>query len=150
MGEGGQHKLLAEFDGMPLVRRGVSIAMASGASAVIVVTGHRRAEIEASLGELGCRADRQRRLCIRHRRFAYRRMRLHTRNAQMVSSLCLQTCPASRPPTSTGRSIPSRRRTDARCRYRQECACGCRYARGNHCRGWRFGRSVLITSNSEL
>ena len=49
MGEGGQHKLLAEFDGMPLVRRSTSIAVASRAASVRVVTGHRRGEIEAAL-----------------------------------------------------------------------------------------------------
>ncbi|PKA39022.1 molybdopterin-binding/glycosyltransferase family 2 protein [Rhizobium sullae] len=52
MGEGGRHKLLAEFDGMPLVRRSASIAVASRASSVTVVTGHRRAEIEVALDGL--------------------------------------------------------------------------------------------------
>ncbi len=49
MGEGGQHKLLAEFDGIPLVRRSASIAIASRAGSAIVVTGHRNTEIEAAL-----------------------------------------------------------------------------------------------------
>ncbi|NNH33275.1 NTP transferase domain-containing protein, partial [Rhizobium sp. SEMIA 4085] len=49
MGEGGQQKLLAEFDGMPLMRRSASIAVASRALSVVAVTGHRRAEIEAAL-----------------------------------------------------------------------------------------------------
>lgn len=49
MGEGGAHKLLAEFDGVPLVRRSASIAIASGASDVVAVTGHRRDEIEGAL-----------------------------------------------------------------------------------------------------
>jgi molybdenum cofactor cytidylyltransferase len=52
MGEGGPHKLLAEFDGLPLVRRSAEIAARSKASSVTVVTGHRRAEIEAALSEL--------------------------------------------------------------------------------------------------
>ena len=52
MGEGGSHKLLAEFDGVPLVRRSASTATASGASAVIVVTGHRRGDIERQLSDL--------------------------------------------------------------------------------------------------
>ncbi|WFU03566.1 molybdopterin-binding/glycosyltransferase family 2 protein [Rhizobium sp. CB3171] len=52
MGEGGPHKLLAEFDGIPLVRRSAATAMASGAAAVIAVTGHRRAEIEQALAGL--------------------------------------------------------------------------------------------------
>jgi molybdenum cofactor cytidylyltransferase len=49
MGEGGSHKLLAEFDGVPLVRRSASIALASGASDIVAVTGHRRDEIEDAL-----------------------------------------------------------------------------------------------------
>jgi molybdenum cofactor cytidylyltransferase len=49
MGEGGSHKLLAEFDGVPLVRRSASIALASGASDIVAVTGHRRNEIEDAL-----------------------------------------------------------------------------------------------------
>ncbi|ENN89152.1 putative molybdopterin MoeA protein [Rhizobium freirei PRF 81] len=52
MGEGGAHKLLAEFDGIPLVRRSASIAIASGASVVVTVTGHRREDIERALGDL--------------------------------------------------------------------------------------------------
>ncbi len=49
MGEGGAHKLLAEFDGISLVRRSASTAMAGGASAVVTVTGHRRDDIERAL-----------------------------------------------------------------------------------------------------
>ncbi|KAA1178638.1 4-diphosphocytidyl-2C-methyl-D-erythritol kinase [Rhizobium tropici] len=52
MGEGGSHKLLAEFDGVPLVRRSASIAMASGVSDIVAVTGHRREEIEDALSGL--------------------------------------------------------------------------------------------------
>ncbi len=52
MGEGGPHKLLAEFDGMPLVRRSGAIALSSGAVSVVVVTGHRREEIEEALAGL--------------------------------------------------------------------------------------------------
>jgi molybdenum cofactor cytidylyltransferase len=52
MGEGGAHKLLAEFDGEPLVRRAAKIALAADATSVIVITGHRRSEIEAALSEL--------------------------------------------------------------------------------------------------
>lgn len=44
---GGQHhKLLAEFDGEPLVRRSASAAATAGADKVVVVTGHRADEIE--------------------------------------------------------------------------------------------------------
>ena len=49
MGESGAHKLLAEFDGISLVRRSASTAMAGGASAVVTVTGHRRDDIERAL-----------------------------------------------------------------------------------------------------
>jgi molybdenum cofactor cytidylyltransferase len=53
MGEGGAHKLLAEFDGKPLVRRTAETALAADAASVIVVTGHRGSEIEAALAGLG-------------------------------------------------------------------------------------------------
>ncbi|MBY5583721.1 NTP transferase domain-containing protein [Rhizobium leguminosarum] len=52
MGEGGRHKLLAEFDGVPLVRRSALTALAADAASVIVITGHRRSEIEAALDGL--------------------------------------------------------------------------------------------------
>lgn len=52
MREGGAHKLLAEFDGEPLVRRTAKTALAADASSVIVVTGHRRSEIMAALSGL--------------------------------------------------------------------------------------------------
>lgn len=52
MGEGGSHKLLAEFEGVPLVRRSASIAIASGISDIVAVTGHRRDEIEGALSGL--------------------------------------------------------------------------------------------------
>jgi len=52
MGKDGLHKLLAEFDGVPLARRSVQILLASQASPVIAVTGHRREEIEAALAGL--------------------------------------------------------------------------------------------------
>lgn len=51
MGAGG-HKLLAEFDGVPLVRRSADVVVRGGAGPVAVVTGHRRAEIEAALAGL--------------------------------------------------------------------------------------------------
>ncbi|CAN7621048.1 NTP transferase domain-containing protein [Pararhizobium sp. LjRoot238] len=52
MGEGGSQKLLAEFDGLPLVRRSAQTALESNALSVTVVTGHRRAEIEQVLSGL--------------------------------------------------------------------------------------------------
>ncbi|KRB60163.1 4-diphosphocytidyl-2C-methyl-D-erythritol kinase [Rhizobium sp. Root708] len=52
MGEGGPHKLLAEFAGIPLVRRCALAALESGAASVSVVTGHRQHEIEAKLDGL--------------------------------------------------------------------------------------------------
>jgi molybdenum cofactor cytidylyltransferase len=39
MGVGGPHKLLAEFAGVPLVRRSAARAVSSGADSVTVVTG---------------------------------------------------------------------------------------------------------------
>ncbi|KAA9384115.1 nucleotidyltransferase family protein [Neorhizobium galegae] len=55
MGVGGRHKLLAEFDGIPLVRRSAVAALDTRASSVTVVTGHRHQEIEAALGGLDLR-----------------------------------------------------------------------------------------------
>lgn len=52
MGEGGAHKLLAEFDGEPLVRRAAKTALATNAAPVVVVTGHRQSEIVATLSGL--------------------------------------------------------------------------------------------------
>lgn len=48
---GGRHKLLATFDGVPLVRTVAERACATGAR-VIVVTGHRHLEIHAALAGL--------------------------------------------------------------------------------------------------
>lgn len=52
MGPEGGHKLLATFDGVPLIRRTVVSALAADIGRVIVVTGHREAEIRAALGGL--------------------------------------------------------------------------------------------------
>ena len=52
MGEGAPHKLLAEFDGVPLVRRSAEMLSRSQAQPVVVVTGHRRREIETALSGL--------------------------------------------------------------------------------------------------
>ncbi|MGP4753707.1 nucleotidyltransferase family protein [Agrobacterium pusense] len=52
MGKTGASKLLAEFNGIPLVRRSAEVALGSTANTVIVVTGHRRFEIEAVLDSL--------------------------------------------------------------------------------------------------
>lgn len=49
MGEGGPHKLLAQFDGVPLVRRSAQIAVDSGVGPVIIVTGHRHHSITGCL-----------------------------------------------------------------------------------------------------
>lgn len=49
MGKDGPHKLLAEFDGVPLVRRSAGMLLASLASPVVAVTGHRHEEIDAAL-----------------------------------------------------------------------------------------------------
>ncbi len=52
MGASGQHKLLAELDGVPLVRRSAEAALGSGAKDVFAVTGYRQAEIRAALAGL--------------------------------------------------------------------------------------------------
>ncbi|TDR34159.1 molybdenum cofactor cytidylyltransferase [Aquamicrobium defluvii] len=52
MGVGGTHKLLAEFAGVPLVRRSAERAISSGANSVTVVTGYRHEEIQAALDGL--------------------------------------------------------------------------------------------------
>jgi molybdenum cofactor cytidylyltransferase len=52
MGVGGPHKLLAEFAGVPLVRRSAERAVSSGADSVTVVNGYRHEEIEAALAGL--------------------------------------------------------------------------------------------------
>jgi molybdenum cofactor cytidylyltransferase len=49
---GGPNKLLAELAGKPLVRTVTEQALASGASGVIVVTGHQAAEVEKALAGL--------------------------------------------------------------------------------------------------
>ncbi|WP_279479702.1 molybdopterin-binding/glycosyltransferase family 2 protein [Aureimonas sp. SK2] len=49
---GGPNKLLARFDGTPLVRRTVETALASGASGVSVVTGHMADAVAAALAGL--------------------------------------------------------------------------------------------------
>lgn len=47
------HKLLAEFDGVPLVRRMAEIAVLTSPETAVVVTGHRHTEVEACLNDLG-------------------------------------------------------------------------------------------------
>lgn len=56
MGNGGLHKLLAEFDGIPLARRTATMLQSSQASPVVVVTGHRRKDVETALAglEISC------------------------------------------------------------------------------------------------
>ena len=52
MGMGGAHKLLAEFGGMPLIRRSAIAATNCESRYVFVVTGYRHAEIEAAIADL--------------------------------------------------------------------------------------------------
>lgn len=52
MGPEGGHKLLATFDGVPLIRRTVLSALAADIGRVVVVTGHREPEIRAALDDL--------------------------------------------------------------------------------------------------
>jgi molybdenum cofactor cytidylyltransferase len=57
MGEGGRHKLLAEFDGEPLVRRSVRQAVEAKLGPVTVITGHRSAEVAEAVSELGAQVE---------------------------------------------------------------------------------------------
>ena len=57
MGEGGRHKLLAEFEGEPLVRRSVRQAAEAKCGSVTVVTGHRSAEVAEALSGLGAQVE---------------------------------------------------------------------------------------------
>lgn len=57
MGEGGLHKLLAEFDGEPLVRRTVRQAVEARVGPVSVVTGHRSVEVAKALAGLGAQIE---------------------------------------------------------------------------------------------
>ncbi|AIC29786.1 glycosyltransferase family 2 protein (plasmid) [Rhizobium etli bv. mimosae str. IE4771] len=52
MGENGPHKLLAEFDGVPLVRRSAIVLLASNATPVVAVTGHRHGDVKQALAGL--------------------------------------------------------------------------------------------------
>ncbi len=52
---GGRNKLLMEIEGVPLVRRTVETLLASSVSAVVVVTGHQSAEVEAAVKGLDVR-----------------------------------------------------------------------------------------------
>lgn len=52
MGEGGLHKLLARFGGIPLVRRSAMIALTCRSSSVTVVTGYRDADIREAVAGL--------------------------------------------------------------------------------------------------
>lgn len=53
MGEGAGHKLLATFEGEPLIRRLSTRACASSARQVVVVTGHRAEDIAAATAGTG-------------------------------------------------------------------------------------------------
>jgi len=52
MGSSRNHKLLAQFDGVPMVRRSAQRAVESDAVSVVVVVGHRQADIRAALTNL--------------------------------------------------------------------------------------------------
>lgn len=52
MGESAGHKLLAQFDGEPLVRRMATVALGSKAAQTAVVTGHRADDVAAALAGL--------------------------------------------------------------------------------------------------
>jgi molybdenum cofactor cytidylyltransferase len=52
MAGSGHHKLLARFEGVPLVRRSVETALGSRANRCVVVTGYRADDVETVLGDL--------------------------------------------------------------------------------------------------
>ncbi|MBB5576994.1 molybdenum cofactor cytidylyltransferase [Rhizobium paranaense] len=52
MGDSGAHKLLAEFQGVPLIRRSAIIASNCKSHSVIVVTGYRHRDIAGSISDL--------------------------------------------------------------------------------------------------
>lgn len=52
MGAGAGHKLLSTFEGEPLIRRMARTALDSSAARIVVVTGHRRDDMAASLDGL--------------------------------------------------------------------------------------------------
>jgi molybdenum cofactor cytidylyltransferase len=54
MGAEGRHKLLAEFDGVPLIRKSVQTVLASRADSSVVVTGHRADDIVHALEGTDC------------------------------------------------------------------------------------------------
>ena len=55
MATSGKHKLLAEFDGVPLVRRSVETVIASGATETALVTGYSAEDVEIATAGLDCR-----------------------------------------------------------------------------------------------
>ncbi|MFN3636651.1 MAG: NTP transferase domain-containing protein, partial [Rhizobium rhizophilum] len=57
MGEGGRHKLLAEFEGEALVRRTVRQAVEAKLGPVTVVTGHRSVEVAEAVAGLGAHIE---------------------------------------------------------------------------------------------
>lgn len=52
---GGPHKLLLEIGGEPMIRRTARAVLAAGAVEIVIVTGHRAAEIEGALAGLPLR-----------------------------------------------------------------------------------------------
>jgi molybdenum cofactor cytidylyltransferase len=52
MAASGSHKLLAEFDGVPLIRRSVETVLAANVERAVVVTGYRADDVEKAIGEL--------------------------------------------------------------------------------------------------
>lgn len=52
MGPDAPHKLLAEFGGLPLIRRSTLLALTGSGDRVVVVTGHRHQDIAAAICDL--------------------------------------------------------------------------------------------------
>jgi molybdenum cofactor cytidylyltransferase len=54
MGTSGKHKLLAQFDGVPLVRKSVVTVLGAGLQRAVLVTGYRAEVIEQAVDGLDC------------------------------------------------------------------------------------------------
>src|SRR5690242_10661748 len=55
MAASGKHKLLAEFDGVPLARKSVATVLRSQVDGTVLVTGYRGDDIERIVEGLDCR-----------------------------------------------------------------------------------------------
>jgi molybdenum cofactor cytidylyltransferase len=58
MAASGKHKLLAEFNGVPLVRKSVETVLGAGVDGAVLITGYRTDDIERAVAGLDCRIVR--------------------------------------------------------------------------------------------